>query len=69
MQDVRDYSDGYTEAWFMPDAKNIPAEISKVCVKQPGCVQLQLRIHTSDWRNVQPPILTVRHAQCACPSE
>lgn len=27
---VRDYSDGYTEAWYMPDAKNIPDGTAKV---------------------------------------
>jgi hypothetical protein len=35
MEDVRDYSDGYTEAWFLPDANNIPVNYTKVCARLP----------------------------------
>jgi hypothetical protein len=39
MEDVRDYSDGYTEAWYLPGADDILATTSKVRV-QGGCPTL-----------------------------
>ena len=34
MEDVRDYSDGYTEAWYLPAARDLPA-VTPVSPKSP----------------------------------
>lgn len=44
MEDVRDFSDGYVEAWYLPDASDIPATTAKV---RNRCLEVQTKDYTA----------------------